>query len=348
MDAGAPSEDIPCPDQSAPPAKAARCRDTSAAARPLCAASTERVVSRPALHAFRYGFRAMGSPCELQGFARDRKHGELVAAAVEAEVARLEQRYSRYRDDSLLSHINHVAAAGGSLDVDAETAGLLDYSATAHAQSDGLFDITSGLLRRAWRFEPGARPDPERIADLLRQVGWHRLSWQRPRLTFPLPGMEIDLGGVVKEYAADRAATVCRAHGLIHACVNLGGDIRVVAPRPDGRPWIIGIRHPRQPEGVLANVPLLEGGIATSGDYERCIELDGQRFSHILDPRTGWPVQHLATVSVIADLCLVAGSASTIGMLKQADGAAWLADLGLPHVWMTLDGNSGGAWPHPD
>ena len=285
----------------------------------------------------------MGSPCDLQLHAVSAAQAARVAALAQAEVERLEALYSRYRETSLLSQINRVAAAGASLSVDDETAGLLNYAAACWAQSDGLFDITSGILRRAWRFDRGEIPEPARIAALLDKVGWDKLRWEPPVLSFPLAGMEIDFGGVVKEYAADRVAGLCREAGIMHGVVNLGGDIRVIGPRADGEPWRVGIRHPRSPDGVAATVLLHEGALASSGDYERRIVLDGVTYSHILNPRTGWPARGLAAVSVVGALCLVAGSASTIAMLKEADGPAWLAGLGLPHLWIDLDGEVGGS-----
>jgi len=287
-------------------------------------------------------FRAMGSPCDLQLFAEGPAQARLVADAAIAEVARLEARYSRYRDDSLLSEINRAAAAGGGIAVDAETASLLDYADACFRASDGAFDVTSGILRRAWRFDRGALPDPAQVRPLLAKVGWHKVEWASPRLGFPVPGMEIDLGGVVKEYAADRVATLCRGAGVQHGLVNLGGDVAIIGPRPDRSPWRIGIRDPREAGRVLETVSLFQGALATSGDYERCIVVDGVRYGHILDPRTGWPVRHLASVSVLADLCVVAGSAATIGVLAQERGPAWLAELGLPHRWVDVNGGCGG------
>ncbi len=284
----------------------------------------------------------MGSPCELQLFAANPHDAQRAAAAVVADIERLEQRYSRYRDGSLLSSLNRVAASGGSIEVDAETAGLLNYAATCFEESGGLFDITSGRLRGAWNFTDGTLPDPAEVDRLLAHVGFDKLAWAPPRLSFPQPGLELDLGGVVKEYAADRAATLCRECGVQSGFVNLGGDIAIVGPRPDGDTWRIGLQHPRAPGEVARVVSLDRGGIASSGDYARCIVIDGVRYGHILNPRTGWPVRHLAAVSVQADLCIVAGSASTIAMLKEADGPAWLAGLGLPHLWVDVDGNMGG------
>lgn len=292
---------------------------------------------------FSHQWKAMGSPCELQLFAADDASAKRVIAAVTRDVERLEARYSRYRDTSLLSRINHVAAQGGSVDVDAETASLLDYAEACFEQSGGLFDITSGLLRKAWDFRSGALPDPASIEALMPRIGWDKAAWKAPTLRFSLPGMELDFGGIVKEYAADRAAVLCREQRVRAGLVNLGGDIAIVGPRPDGDAWRIGLRHPRSTDATVGAVELRAGGLATSGDYERCIVVDGKRYGHILNPRTGQPVTHLASVTVHGDHCVVAGSASTIAMLKEADGPAWLASLGLPHFWVDGDGRCGGS-----
>ncbi|HEY1961229.1 MAG TPA: FAD:protein FMN transferase, partial [Rhizomicrobium sp.] len=140
----------------------------------------------------------------------------------------------------------------------------------------------------------------------------------------------------------DRAAGVLRAAGVNNAVVNLGGDVRVVGPRVGNEPWRVGIRHPRDRDGVLASLLMREGALASSGDYERCIVVDGVRYGHILNPKTGWPVRRMAAISVIDDYCVMAGSASTIAMLKEDAGPQWLADLGLPHLWVDVDGHSGG------
>jgi thiamine biosynthesis lipoprotein len=288
-------------------------------------------------------FKAMGTPCDIQLYARTQAEARQVADAAIADVHRLEALYSRYRDDSFLSAINRVADTGGSIAVDEETAGLLNYAATCHDQSDGLFDITSGILRRAWRFDQGRLPDPAQIQALLEKVGWHKLRWKPPMLEFPMPGMEIDFGGIVKEYAVDRAAALCQGAGVRHGVINLGGDIKVIGPRADGSPWRIGIRHPRHKEAIMQTILLREGALASSGDYERCIMVNGVRYGHVLNPKTGWPVRHLAAVSVIANFCVVAGSASTIAMLKEENGPAWLDSLGLPHLWADMHGRTGGS-----
>jgi len=298
---------------------------------------------RSPLTFYRREFQAMGTPCEVQLFASSAAAAGAAADAAIADVRRLEARYSRYRDDSFLSEINRTAALGGSIAVDDETASLLDYALTCYEQSEGLFDVTSGILRRAWKFDAGRLPEPAMLAALLEKVGWHRLSWRRPELTFSVAGMEIDFGGVVKEYAADCAATICRNHGVQRGVVNLGGDIRVIGPRGDGSPWRVGIRDPRRQGGLLDTLNLYEGAVASSGDYERCMVIDQVRYGHILNPKTGWPVRHLAAVTVVGDFCVVAGSASTIAMLKEGDGVEWLEQLNLPHLWVDVAGRGGGS-----
>jgi len=282
-------------------------------------------------------FRAMGSPCEVRLHPQRGADAETIADAAVEETRRLERKYSRYRDDSLASRINRSAGDARGIEVDAETASLLDYAATAWTQSGGLFDPTSGVLRRAWSREATRLPSQEELAELLQHVGWQRLRWQAPRLFLPA-GMELDFGGFVKEYAADRSAELCRRLGARHGLVDLGGDLAVVGAHPDGSPWRVGIRNPRDPAEALATVDLFAGGIATSGDYERFLVLEGKRYSHLLDPRSGWPVEGPAGVTVTAPHCLVAGSATTIAMLNGPGAAGWLEELGLPHLVVAPEG----------
>ena len=289
----------------------------------------------------RFAFSAMGTPCEIQLYAASDAQAQAVAAAVIDDVRRLEKRYSRYQPDSFLSQINRVAALGGEIEIDPETAALLNYANQCYQDSDQLFDISSGLLRKAWKFNQNTLPDSELITSLLQRVGWDKIVWNRERIRFLIPGMELDFGGIVKEYAVDRAATLCHARHIEHAVINLGGDVKVVGPRPDGSPWSIGIKHPSAGR-IDHAVEIYQGAIASSGDYERYIEIDGCRYGHILNPKTGWPVSYLSAVTVIDQFCVVAGSVSTIAMLKEQAGIPWLEALGLHHLWVSQTGLSGG------
>ena len=131
-------------------------------------------------------------------------------------------------------------------------------------------------------------------------------------------------------------AAALRAEGIVRALVDLAGDMVAIGAEADDRPWKIGIRHPAEKDRAIAMLPLDNGALASSGDYERCITIDGERFGHILNPHTGWPVQGLVAVSVRAPQCLVAGSTATLALLKPASEALiWLAELGLP--WLAID-----------
>ena len=294
------------------------------------------------LQLFSFPFSAMATGCAVHLYGDDQIGAKAAADAAITEVMRIERRYSRYRSDSVLTEINNAARCGRSIAVDDETAGLIDYAYACHLRSDGLFDITSGILRRLWDFKSVRLPDRNAIDELLPKIGLTKVLWERPLLSFPTAGMELDFGGIGKEYAADQAAAVCAALGVRHGLVELGGDIAVIGPHPNLAPWKIGIRHPRDSGSRIVTVTIDNGGLASSGDYERFMEIDGQRYCHILDPFTGWPSRGLTSASVIADRCLVAGTISTIAMLKGRDGAHWLSGLGLKHLFVDEDGICGG------
>jgi thiamine biosynthesis lipoprotein len=290
-------------------------------------------------------FQAMASACAVHVQAETAAASAMIAIAAEAEVRRIEARYSRYRDDSELARINRVAAAGGATEIDAETAGLIAFAKACFQSSEGAFDISSGLLRQAWNFSSPQLPQQRGIDALLPRVGLDKVTLSDGRLSFAQAGMELDLGGLGKEYAADRAAEVCCELEAKHGFVDLGGDIRVIGPQANGQPWRIGIRDPRDATAVVAQVALDGGALATSGDYERFIEVGGRRYCHILDPRTGWPAQGLSSVTVISQRCLVAGSLATSAMLKGGAGADWLESLGVRHIAIDDRGRCSGTEP---
>jgi len=290
----------------------------------------------------------MASENELLLWSDDEARATLAAEAAVADVLRIEAKYSRYRDDSVTTRINR-AAGGEAVSIDAETAALLTYADQCHRISRGRFDLTSGALRRAWDFRrtPPRIPDVAAIKAATALIGWNRVEWDESSARLPDAGMEIDFGGIGKEYAADRAATVCAAHGIEHGLVNLGGDVRATGPQPEGEPWRVGIRHPRREGAAIATVLLESGAVATSGDYERFFEIAGQRYSHILDPRTGRPVAHWQSISVVAPLCVVAGSFATIAMLQEREAEAFLREQGLRYVAVDAGGVVHGAAAEP-
>lgn len=290
-----------------------------------------------------FSFATMGCPSSLRLAEPAGARANEIAASAMREVDRLERRYSVFRSDSDLAEINRVAAAGGSCDLDHETADLLDIAFTAYDRSDGLFDITSGRLRTLWSAAVREPPTPSQIALALECVGLDKVEWTRPRLTFRVPGVAIDFGGLVKEYAADQAARLCREQGATGGFVELGGDLAIFGPQADGSPWRIGISDPANPSEALATLFLSECGLASSGHLQRGYTLGGQRFSHLIDPRTGWPrVSRLAAISVVGPTCLEAGQGATIALLKDAGAPEWLASATFPYLLVDEAGHVSG------
>ena len=272
-------------------------------------------------------FRAMASPCEALIDTREAAVAQRAALAVSNEAFRIEQKFSRYRADNIVHAINN--AGGAPVEVDEETADLLDYAARCHAVSSGMFDITSGVLRRVWRFDGSDRlPDPAAVAEVLKLVGWQKVEWRRPQLRIE-PGMEIDFGGIGKEYAVDRAAKLGAEAGGVPLLVNFGGDLCATAPRRDGTPWNVAVE--KLAEGA-PRFTLEQGGVATSGDAHRFLLKDGVRYGHILDPKSGWPVKDAPrSVTVVGASCGEAGLLATLAILQGAGAGNFLKARQVVH-----------------
>jgi len=281
-------------------------------------------------------FRAMASPCEVLSEAPDEATARALTGIVAAEAARIEAKFSRYVAGNIVDRVNN--ADGTTVEVDQETARLIDFADHIFRLSDGAFDITSGVLRKAWTFDGGSRvPEPGAVEMLLELVGWDKAIWKSPLLTLR-PGMQIDLGGIGKEYAVDNAARLAAAHSDTSCLVNFGGDLVVTRPRRDGEPWKIGIETTDVAGSASRVVLLSRGGLATSGDTKRYVIHDGVRYGHVLDARTGWPVRDAArSVTVAADTCTEAGMLATLAMLQGAGAEAFLEDQGVRY-WCSRTG----------
>lgn len=268
----------------------------------------------------------MATPCEIRIETTDRIEAETVGGLALVEAKRIEQKFSRYRDDSIVSRINN--GNGRWVGLDSETGLLLRFAADVYLFSEGLFDITSGVMRRAWRFDgSGTVPSQASIDELLSKVGWSKVSLGDRGIRMP-KGMEIDLGGLAKEYAVDRALGLIKRNSGSPVLVNFGGDLAVSKPRVDGSAWNVAIEGVDK-GGIAAMLALRKGAIATSGDARRFIVRDGIRYGHIIDPRSGWPVKApLGSVSVAAATCVEAGVMSTLAILHGDNGRAFLSAQG--------------------
>jgi thiamine biosynthesis lipoprotein len=278
-------------------------------------------------------FTAMACPCEALIDVDDAPLACLLAEAVAGCARRIERKFSRYRPDNIVHAIN--ASNGRPVQVDAEAAKLLDYAAMLTQMSEGRFDITSGVLRRAWTFDGGERiPSREQVNALLELVGWSRVVWRNPVLQLS-PGMQIDFGGIGKEYAVDLAVAAAAAIAPDVSClVNFGGDAAVLRPRRNGEPWRVGVETPHAVGVADRIINLTQGALATSGDSRRFVLREGKRYSHILDARTGWPVENAPrSVTVAGATCTQAGSLTTLAMLQGPGAEAFLCASGA-QFWL--------------
>ena len=284
-------------------------------------------------------FTALGSANKIVVIAESSAEGRAYCLCAEEEVRRIESKYSRYQPDSVLTEINRNAATR-PVSVDGETAELLNYAAACYKQSGGLFDITSGALRRIWDFKAKRIPTESEISQVCKMIGWQHVAWKSPVISFRRKEMELDLGGIGKEYAVDQAVHLLQASGVAGGYVNLGGDLRSWGKPLDRDCWSFGLAHPRKEGAVFRAIELTEGALATSGDYERYFEHEGKRYCHILNPKTGWPINELQSVSVIAPACILAGSCATIAMLLgRTKGLRFLQKMEFPFVVIDAAGS---------
>jgi thiamine biosynthesis lipoprotein len=259
-------------------------------------------------------FPALGTVCEVQyaapgGDAQAKNFEDVAIRWVNA----FEARYSRFKPDSLVSRIN--AAAGSEwVAVDEEMEGLLKLCDTLHFMTQGVLDPTALPLIQLWNYKaenPRVPAAPE-IAAARALVGWKKVQRAPGKIFLPERGMALDFGGFGKEYAVDVVAQLALDHGIPSALVDFGHDLRVVGA-PPGRPaWHVGLEDPTKPGSAAGSIGVVGKGVASSGDYLRCFTVEGKRYGHIIDPRTGWPVANgCRQATVIASTCLQAGILST-------------------------------------
>lgn len=220
--------------------------------------------------------------------------------AVIAEMHRIDALMSVYKEDSQVSKVNRDAAAG-PVKVDPELAALVARALEFSEMSDGAFDITYASVGYLYDYREHKHPTEAQIQAALPGINWRHVIVDREASTirFTQEGVRIDLGGIAKGYAVDTSIAILQKLGITHATVTAGGDSRIIGDR-NGRPWIVGIRHPDDRNRVIARIPLEDAAISTSGDYERYFDEKGVRYHHIIDPKTGKSPHGIRSVTVIA------------------------------------------------
>jgi FAD:protein FMN transferase len=261
----------------------------------------------------------MGTAIRVELWCESAPQAEEGMAAVMAEMHRIDRAMSPFRVDSELSLINRDAASR-AVPVSEEMAGLVARALQFSRWSGGAFDITFASVGHLYDYRERLRPSERALQQARAAIGWqHLILDARARtLRFARQGVRIDLGGFAKGHAVDNAVELLRRRGIRHAMVSAGGDSRVVGDRR-GRPWTIGVRHPRRPRDVVAVLPLEDTAISTSGDYERCFVADGVRFHHLIDPATGRSPDRVQSVTILAADGLTAEAVSKAVFVKGAE-----------------------------
>ena len=262
---------------------------------------------------YKLSFQAMSTLCRVHFRTLEPRLARDFQNEVVRWVAWFEARYSRFIPDSLIGRIN-TAAGEHWVEVDSETEALLNLCQEMIFFTRGVFDPTALPLMRLWNWKanPPVVPTDAAVKAALELVGWRKLQRRKGAIFLPQPGMCLDLGGIGKEYAVDRVLALALQRGIDNVLVDFGQDVRVHGEPPEKGAWHIGLDDPKNPGHCWTGVAVTNHAVATSGDYVRNFFHQGRRYGHILDPRTGYPVNNgTLAVSVIAPHCTFAGILST-------------------------------------
>ncbi len=276
-------------------------------------------------------FNAMASPCEILIQSKDLSLVNKIAITLTQEIWRIEDKYNRYDKHSVCSLINN--RAGQSVDIDEETYLLLNFAEQCYQLSEGLFDISSGVLRKAWFFDGSDNlPSNAKVFEALKLVGWRKIKFDQQQVTLA-DKMEIDFGGIGKEYAVDRAIILAKQITNEPVLVNLGGDLAVTRARLNNEAWHVAIERPSLDSKLTDTtkqdmiISLKQGALATSGDARRFLLKDGKRYGHILNAKTGWPIDNAPrSITVVAPQCIQAGILATLSLLQGMNAEKFLTE----------------------
>jgi len=285
----------------------------------------------------------MSTVVETIIYTANPKAGEQALSAASDAAVRLEAVLDRHRADSEVTAINMLAGKE-PVSVSADTFANISLALEVGRLTSGAFDITVAPLLDVWGFGTGNTvvPSEQQLAKALPLVDYRqvRLVEEGRQVFLENAGMQLDLGGIAKGYIVDRAVEVLQAAGVSSGTVDAGGDIRAIGSKPDGSPWRIGIRHPRERRELVAVVELRDQAIVTSGDYERFFTVGEQRYHHLLNPQTGMPARGVTSVTIVAPDAFTADAYSTaVFVMGRERGMAFVESLpGVEAIILTEDG----------
>ena len=258
-------------------------------------------------------FKALGTNCRIQYSATSNDHAAVFAREAVQWVASFEGKYSRFREDSLISEINRNAGVRWT-EIDAEVESIFAICDDLNFMTQGVLDPTMLPLIKLWDYRDAHEclPTDTAIAETMALIGWDQVERKPGSVYLPKPGMALDLGGFGKEYAVDKVAAIAVGNRIGACLVDFGRDIHALGTPPGAPAWHIGLENPEMPGASWSSLAAVDMGIATSGDYRRFFEHAGRRYGHIIDPRVGKPaINGILAVTIAANSCLEAGVLST-------------------------------------
>lgn len=253
----------------------------------------------------------MGTEVAVEVWHEDSAKAATALGSVIQEMQRVDHLMSTHKETSELTLVNQRAAVE-PVPVSAELYNLIDKSLKCSVKTQGAFDVTYASVGYLYDYRHASRPQQSEIQSALQAVDYRlvRLDADKQTITFKREGMRIDLGGIAKGYAVDQSIKILERQGIRHARVTAGGDTRVLGSRL-GRPWTVGVRHPRSNKQMVAVIPLMDEAISTSGDYERYFDESGIRYHHIINPETGDSAREVRSVSIIGPKAVMTDALST-------------------------------------
>ncbi len=265
----------------------------------------------------------MGTTIHVEVWSEDRNEGESLTRHILDEMRRIDNRMSPYKESSELSQLNRRASEA-PVRISAELLELIQRALLLSRSTGGAFDITFAGAGHAYDYRTAQRPGDKRLKELKKSINYRNVKVDDVHSTifYSGKGVRIDLGGIAKGYAVERSIQFLQRKGIRHALVSAGGDTRVLGDRR-GRPWLVGVRHPRSDEKLVTRIPLVNEAVSTSGDYERFFEEDGVRYHHILNPETGDSAREVQSVTVIGpDATMTDGLSTSVFVLGTERGLA--------------------------
>lgn len=263
---------------------------------------------------FKHTLKLMGSRFEITVVAKDSLQANIYIELASKEILRIENLISSWDKNSQTSKINKNAGIK-AITVDQELFDLITRSIGISKLTDGAFDISYASMDKIWKFDGSmtSKPSPTEIKSSVSKVGYQNiiLNTENQTVFLKLPGMKIGFGAIGKGYAADKAKELLQKNGVVAGIINASGDMNTFGKQPNGEEWKVAITNPLNKNKAFALLPMNEGAVVTSGDYEKYVDFNGKRYTHIIDPRSGYPSTGIISVSVFAQKAELADALAT-------------------------------------